>query len=119
MKILSCLSLVACLATVSGFTYAGRTTGPYYDEDALRPGQTVTYNLEFRGGDPALVRVIGDGDGDIDCNVMRRGTGMVLDSDTDGEDGCLLRWYPSYPGVFTIRLVNNGSISSAYVIRTN
>ena len=66
----------------------------------------------------AEVIVIGDGDNDLDLYIYD-GNGNLIASDTDYTDQCVCNWVPRWTGVFTIRILNRGSVYSNYAIATN
>jgi predicted nuclease of predicted toxin-antitoxin system len=119
------MNKIAIILTILGLSSlsltadAGRLPFAYVDHDVLMPGQFVRYyNQVFEAQHLAMVGVVGDGDGDIDCVVLDAG-GNVVTSDSDFQDGCVLSWVPAWTGQFQIIATNNGRVSSAYVIRTN
>jgi hypothetical protein len=76
-------------------------------------------NVRFEGGEPAVVLVIGDGDGDLDLWVHDENTGGLIGDDTDDTSECIVAWTPRYTGPFTIRIANVGAFAERYVVVVN
>ena len=90
------------------------------DADVLSRGETTRLtNVRFEGGEPAVVLVIGDGDGDLDLWVYDENSGGLIKKDTDTTSECMASWTPRYTGPFTIRVKNVGSIAERYVVVVN
>ena len=96
----------------------GALGGPKYAESSVSAGGTDVYNITFRGGELAMVIVIGDGDTDLDIYVYDN-NGNLVTSDTDYSDDCVCSWSPRWTGNFRIKIVNRGSVYNNYVLRTN
>ena len=90
------------------------------DSGRINPGQTITLtNLMMEGRRPAEVRVIGDGDGDIDLWVYDGRTGRQVASDTDLTSHCIGSWYPPREQGYTIEFTNVGGIWESYYVIVN
>lgn len=97
----------------------GREPGPGRFSGRVSARSTDVYNLgNFRGGEPAEVRVRGDGDTDLDCYIYDE-NGNRIDSDTDMTDYCILRWHPRWTGPFRLYIRNLGSVWNGYYGATN
>jgi hypothetical protein len=119
MKNFIALAALIGITAVSFAADAGRYGGALVDRDSIAPGQWVRYSDQpFRGGEVAMIRVRGDGDGDIDCFVADENN-RIIAVDEDAEDGCYMSWTPAWTGTFTIVLKNIGRITSYYTIRSN
>ena len=92
--------------------------GPKYASSSVLAGATDTYNVTFKGGELAMVIVIGDGDTDLDLYVYDN-NGNLVASDTDYSDNCVCSWTPRWTGNFRIKIKNRGSVYNEYVLRTN
>ena len=79
---------------------------------------TRTYPLTFRGGETALLAVIGNGDSDLDVSVYNE-DGNCVAADNDDTDDCIVAWIPAQTGKFTLKVVDQGSMSNRYEIGTN
>ncbi len=74
--------------------------------------------IEFRGGEPAVVYVSGDGDSDLDVFVYDE-SGQVVASATGPRDECVARWQPQRQGRFRVEVRNLGSAPNWYWMATN
>lgn len=109
-----CLTTVVALNTAE----AGRRGGPGLDDTRCEAYSSVTYHVEFYGGELAEVLVIGDGDTDLDLYIYDE-NGNLVASDLDPSDVCLCQWEPRWTGVFRIEVHNLGSVWNAYSLETN
>lgn len=80
--------------------------------------RTDIWKFTFRGEELALVMVIGDGDTDLDIYVYDENDNLI-DSDEGPDDNCSCTFIPYKRGVFTIKIVNRGSVYNNYVLITN
>lgn len=96
----------------------GAVGGPKYASSSVNAGGSDVYNISFRGGEIAIVTVIGDGDTDLDLYVYDN-NGNLIDSDTDYSDNCVCTWTPRWTGNFRIKIVNRGQVYNSYLLRTN
>ena len=96
----------------------GAVGGPKYAYGTVGAGSTDVYNITFRGGELAMVIVIGDGDTDLDVYVYDN-NGNLITSDTDYSDNCVCSWTPRWTGNFKIKIKNRGNVYNNYVLRTN
>lgn len=117
MRKLALLGLVAVLA-LSGVVEAGRIPGPGVDTRRCEAYSSVTYYDTFRGGELAVVSIVGDGDTDLDLfvydnagNLIVRGIGL-----TDRET---VRWTPPATGTYRIVVRNLGGVWNRYSLATN
>lgn len=96
----------------------GAVGGPKYAYGRVEAGATDVYNISFRGGELAMVIVVGDGDTDLDLYVYDN-NGNLVASDTDYTDDCVCSWTPRWTGNFRIKIKNRGRVYNNYVLRTN
>lgn len=96
----------------------GAVGGEKYASSSVNAGATDVYNISFRGGELAIVTVIGDGDTDLDLYVYDN-NGNLIDSDNDYTDDCVCTWTPRWTGNFRIKIVNRGNVYNRYILRTN
>lgn len=96
----------------------GRVGGPVRHADRVNARSTDTYTIRFRGGEPALVIVSGDGDTDLDLYVYDE-NGNFIASDTDSSDDCVVTFNPRWTGPFKIKIKNYGNVYNNYVLVTN
>ena len=76
------------------------------------------HTIEFRGGEPAVVYVSGDGDSDLDLFVYDE-SGQLVASATGPRDECVARWQPDRQGRFRVEVRNLGPASNWYWMATN
>ncbi len=96
----------------------GAAAGPQFKLAALSPRATAEYQLEFRGGEFALVTVAGDGDTRLDLYIYDA-NGRLVTSHVGPGDKRLTSWVPNQTGVFTIQIVNQGTRWNWYALATN
>lgn len=90
------------------------------DSGRINPGETIRWTgLMMEGGRDAEVRVIGDGDGDIDLWVYDGVTGRQVASDTDLTSYCIGTWYPPREQAYTVEFTNVGGIWEYYYVIVN
>lgn len=94
---------------VGGFKYSIS----WVDADAY-----VFYHVQFRGGEPAIVTIIGDGTTDLDLYIYDAKDNLVA-KDTGSGDDCQCTFFPQWTSSYIIRIVNKGSSQNTYVFRTN
>src|SRR5262245_19088166 len=106
------------VVSLAGAEEAGRIPGPGFDNRRSEAYSSVTYDDTFRGGQMAVVSIVGDGDTDLDLfvygrfgNLMVQGIGL-----TDRET---VRWFPSRTGTYRIVVRNLGGVWNRYVLTTN
>ena len=74
--------------------------------------------VEFRGNEPAVVYVSGDGDSDLDVFVYDA-SGQIVASSTGPRDECIVHWIPERQGSFRVEVRNIGSAANWYWMATN
>ncbi len=110
--------LLAAIEQVTSRESKGRPRQPATLRDRVLAGQTDNYKIRFRGGEPAIVSVTGDGGTDLDLRIYDEG-GNLICSQPDNSDRCYCRWQPLWTGTFRIQITNHGSVSNNYTLRTN
>ena len=96
----------------------GASGGPKYANSRVEAHDYDIYDVTFRGGELAIVTVIGDGDTDLDLYVYDN-KGNLIDRDNDYTDDCVCTWTPRWTGNFRIKIVNRGNVYNRYILRTN
>jgi hypothetical protein len=82
----------------------------------VRPHTTDVIKATILGGQWAHVGVIGDGDTDLDLYVYDP-LGRLVGSDDDPTDDCLVSFFATMTGTYTIKVVNRSDyLSNAYMI---
>lgn len=117
MKIGIGFAVVATVLALGSSTQAGAIGGPRVATNVVSPGDRHYYDINFRAGDPILIRVQGDGDGDIDC-FLYNFNGELVAKDDDATDSCLLMWRPVNT-TYRLWVNNTGRAPSLYVMSTN
>lgn len=74
-----------------------------------------TFDVACNGGELTAVSVRGDGDTDLDLFVYD-GRGVLVASDTDGSDRCLVSFYAITGGTFRIVVRNFGDVYNEFDI---
>ncbi|MBI1902589.1 MAG: hypothetical protein HYS13_15920 [Planctomycetia bacterium] len=96
-------------ASVGGPKGAGTWVGGY---------SSITYTVEFWGGELAEAYVAGEGAGQLDLYVYDRHGNLVAFDDTPG-DLCGCRWVPTWTDSYRIMVVNRSAYADYFVIVTN
>lgn len=113
----ACLGMAALLALVltARVAKADPVSGPDSKVDVVDAFMVNIYRVNFYGNELGRVRVIGDGDTDLDVYVLDE-FGNVIASDTGVTDICEVVWFARWTGPFTIRVVNLGRVYNRYTI---
>ena len=96
----------------------GSAKGPRQLYGQVTSAAKREHMIEFRGGEPAVVYVSGDGDSDLDLFVYDAANNLVA-SATGPRDECVVRWQPDRQGQFRIEVRNIGEASNWYWMVTN
>ena len=109
----------ALLAMIADARRQIKRGGPNgYVVSSVAAGGTDRYTAVFRGGENAIVMVIGDGDTDLDLYIYDE-NGNLITYDNDYTDNCVCTFTPRWTGTFVIKIVNRGRVYNNYVLRTN
>jgi hypothetical protein len=96
----------------------GAVGGPRSSCISARGYSTHTYQLDFVGGQDAMVSVDGDHTSDLDAYVFDE-AGHMIDWDMRSIDAGSLAWKPHWTGTFFVRVKNRGAHSNHYCISVN
>lgn len=120
MKRLILLTVALGLSfTTAAGVYGGAVGGPRVAAARAVPAYgSLTFEVTFRGGEAGRVALRGDHDTDLDLYVYDE-DGRLVDSDDDYSDTCYATWYTPYTQVYTIRVVNRGSVYNEMNLVTN
>jgi hypothetical protein len=109
-------AIISAILFATSTTLADPSGGPMRGHGLIQPGSLDSYAVSCHAREVTAFRVVGDGDGDIDCCVYDGG-GHQIDCDQSSRDGCYLTVTPAWTDVFTLVLVNRGRLSSAYDVK--
>ena len=96
----------------------GSSRGPRQLYGRVLPAAKREHTVEFRGGEPAVVYVSGDGDSDLDVFIYDA-AGQVVASAVGPRDECVVRWTPTRLAAFRIEIRNVGEAPNWYWMATN
>jgi hypothetical protein len=96
----------------------GATYGARSNTYSVPANSTHTFNITFNGGEYAGIRVVGDGDTDLDCSVYDS-SGRLVASDNDYTDYCVLDFYPRTTNQHRLTIRNWGDVYNRYQLITN
>ena len=96
----------------------GSARGPRQLYGQVAAASRREHTVEFRGGEPAVIYVSGDGDSDLDLFVYDE-AGQLVASATGPRDECVVRWQPERQGRFRVEVRNLGGASNWYWMATN
>jgi hypothetical protein len=118
MKYVAMALSVALALTVGGVALAGRVPTPGFDVARAQARSTVTYHETFRGGEVAVVSIVGDGDTDLDLFVYDEFNNLVAFANglSDRET---VSFTPRWTGRFRIEVRNLGGVWNEFTLRTN
>ncbi|UCC73698.1 MAG: hypothetical protein JSV86_03825 [Gemmatimonadota bacterium] len=111
-------NMLAVIDELEGSMTKGRVGGAAIHYDRVEAYSTDIYRISFRGGETAIIEVVGDGDTDLDCYVYDANGNLIV-SDADYTDHCVLIWTPAWTGSFELQIQNLGSVWNGYVLSTN
>jgi hypothetical protein len=114
---LTALLLAGLLASASR-TWAGSPTGPVRREYTVYGFHILTVKVAFQAGQPAVVRISGDGDTNLALGVFDA-RGKQVGTDLRPTNYCAVRWSPARSEVYTIKVYNRGGVPNRFRLRTN
>lgn len=76
------------------------------------------FYITYKGGEQAILSIIGDGDTDLDFYVYDM-DGNLLGSDEDYTDQAYFVWTPRYNTRYRVKVVNRGGVYNVFRIITN
>jgi hypothetical protein len=108
---------LAALGATSQRARAERIGGPMADVGTIQPGQSVYFDIPFRGWTPASVAVMGNGPGNVEL-YMYDGFGNVAVGGGSFERRTLTV-NVQRGGFFRVEVRNTGAVPSNVVFGTN
>ena len=113
-KVVGCT--VVALTCLGGAAVAGPVgSESRWDVDTVNAYSTVFYNEYFRGGEVTNIRLVGDGDTDLDLFVYDE-NGRLVASGTGYTDREFVAFVPNWTGRFRVEIKNLGSVYNEYRI---
>ncbi len=96
----------------------GRSDGPGRWQGPVEQRGYVELEVEFRGAELAEVFVVGDGETDVDLEVLDQVGTRVCKSEGDGDrEAC--RWTPDRTETYVVRVTNRGKVWNFVTVVTN
>ena len=118
-KVKSVLALAKALEEEIAEGSRGRVPGPGFDNSYVSGGYVRTYTGQtFRGGEIAIVTVMGNGGANLELEVYDD-LGFLVAADRAPGRGYRVSWTPRFTGTFTIKVKNNGFVNNYYTLTTN
>lgn len=96
----------------------GAQGGPRNGATDVNPRARDIFNVSFRGGEPAIVAISGDGDTDLDLHVYDQNGNLICRAEGPTDDETC-RWTPRWTGSFRIEVRNLGTVYNRYRIMHN
>jgi hypothetical protein len=96
----------------------GGSRGPRQLYAEVQPAASQEHTVEFRGGEPAIVHLSGDGESDLDLFVYDD-AGQIVASITGPGDQGVVHWRPERQARFRIEVRNLGRAPNQYWLTTN
>ena len=112
------LAIIQRLERVAADVPRGSARGPRQLYGRVAGAEKREHVVEFRGREPAVVYVSGDGDSDLDVFVYD-GAGQLVASATGPRDECIVRWTPDRQLPFRVEVRNVGGAPNWYWMATN
>ena len=109
------LAMAAAIALGMGMAATATAAGPKLADDRVEAFSADRYVVTFKGHEPAVVVLRGDGDTHLDLYVFDE-NGNQIAADEDGDAISAVRWTPKWTGKFTIKVVNRGSVYNHYIL---
>ncbi len=107
--------LQALLSEIEARRPRGPVGGPKQASERIEAGALQRFTVDFIGGEPASVYLIGDGDSDLDLLIVDE-TDTEICAGSRNADRELCRWMPRWTGSFTIYVKNQGGYYNDYQI---
>lgn len=118
IETLCAAALVAVTTLAAPAALAGRVKGPVQGTTTVQGQHTDIYHDVFRGGEQAVVSIVGDGASDLDLYVFDA-AGNLIGKDEDDNDRCVVTFTPPATGMFRIEVRNLGEAPNEYEVSSN
>ncbi len=117
-SLIFCL-FVSVIVSVTTFpVHAGSVDGARKRVGTVQGFKVQTYKLAFNPGEPAIVRVQGDGDTELSLVILDP-KGKRVAADSNSSDKLSVRWTPKNSEPYQIKIYNRGGVPNRFLLRTN
>lgn len=99
-------------------TTRGRVGGPVRHHDNIPAHSTHIYRILFKGGEPVMVSLSGDGDTDLEMYIYDEDDNMVYDDAVFCSANEPI-FTPKWTSRYKIKIVNKGNVYNRYVLSIN
>ncbi len=114
-KLVAALAIGVATLAGPGAAQARPVGGTVQRIEVVPARATDSYTVNLVAGQAVMVMAIGDGDTDLDLFVYDA-DGVLVGSDTDLTDTCLVRFTPRAGGAYTIKVKNLGAVGNRYAL---
>jgi len=112
------MTTLAASAIAPAAALAGDIAGAGCVTERVGANRTDVYRIQFVPGQPAWVSIRGDGDTDLDLQVIDPdGRTVCAEVGTSDREQCT--WQPTSAGVTQVRILNHGDVFNEYRFCTN
>lgn len=111
------IAILLCMS-VSMIAHSGAVGGKKSGTGVAASKSSDIYTITYEKHKPAIFQMTGDNATDMDCLIYDSDKVLVV-SDEDPGDVCLLSWVPAYTRKYTIVVRNNGYLENSYRYQTN
>jgi hypothetical protein len=118
MKLFAVLFVGTLILGIESFAQAGRLNGPGVGTKRCEAHATVTYYETFRGGEPAVISIRGDGDTDLDLFVYDAQGRLVAEA-IGPSDRETVQFYVPSTSTYRIVVRNLGNVWNRFGMATN
>lgn len=110
--------LAAAVTFAAPAALAGRVKGPVQGTTTVQGKSSDVFHDVFRGGEQAVISVVGNGATDLDVYVYDE-FGNLIAQDEDDNDRCVVTFTPKFTGMFRIEIRNLGEQPNEYEVSSN
>jgi hypothetical protein len=107
-----------CLLVLAPATDAGRLKGPASKVFLVQGFRSLALTVQFKPNQPAIVRVIGDGDAPL-AVVILGPDGKRITADTRNTDRFVLRWNAQSTQPYRVKVYNRGGVPVRFRLSSN
>ena len=103
---------------IAGAGAKGVKGGPVLGVYEIKGQDALITELKFKGDEPAIVAVEGEGNADLDLYVLDKDENVIVADESDSYK-CAVYWVPEKTAVYYIVVTNRGNNSSVFAFGTN